>query len=90
VNGRNAGGNLSVVWLSQPLEFHFADGTKRAVTLEDLSVTCSSGNNCLAGYTYYMAGTLVLLNGPTPLSRQLWLKYRFRVRLCCLPLVWVR
>jgi hypothetical protein len=66
VNGRSATGNLSVVWPNQPFEFDFADGTKLAVTLADLAVSCSSGNNCLAGSTYYMAGTFLLLNGPTP------------------------
>jgi hypothetical protein len=66
VNGRNAAGNLSVVWPNQPFEFDFADGTKLAITLADLFVSCSSGNNCLAGNTYHMAGTFLLLNGPTP------------------------
>ena len=63
VNGSSKKGTLSIVWPNQPVEFDFTDGTKLDVTLGSLVTECD-GNNCVAG-TYYMAGTFLVLNGPT-------------------------
>ena len=63
VNGSREKGTLSIVWPNQPVEFDFTDGTKLDVTLGNL-VTACNGNNCIHG-TYYMAGTFLVLNGPT-------------------------
>lgn len=66
VNGSGANGTLTITWPNQPVEFSFADGTKLDVTLGNLSVSCASGNNCLAGSDpYYMSGTFLVVNGPT-------------------------
>lgn len=63
VNGSSKVGSLNITWDTQPVEFDFADGTKLAVTLGDVSESCS-GNNCIAG-TYDMSATFLVLSGPT-------------------------
>ena len=69
VNGNPPDGTLSIVWPGQPVEFDFTDGTRLQVTLGDLSIHCTVGQNCLNGNSpYSIAGHFLVLPPEGPVT----------------------
>jgi hypothetical protein len=65
VNVSGKKGTLSIIWPNQPVEFDFTDGTRLDVTLGSLVNRVRREKLHRRHFIYYMAGTFLVLNGPT-------------------------